>query len=101
MFPYPVPPSLALLPPVSPGPAGLAAVPWVTNYTDVATLVDQGPAAKLPVLVTDAGVGLCESMVIAHYLNNLIGGSLYPSEINKDVVGIGKLVFSVKAFFCH
>ena len=65
---------------ISPGPAGLAAVPWVTNYTDVATLVDQGPAAKVPVLVTDSGIGLCESMVIAHYLNNLSGGRLYPSE---------------------
>jgi glutathione S-transferase len=67
---------------ISPGPAGLAAVPWVTNYTDVTTLVDQGPAAKVPVLVTDSGVGLCESMVIAHYLNNLSDGGLYPSGAN-------------------
>ncbi len=67
---------------IPPGPAGLAAVPWITNYTDVATLVDQGPAAKAPVLVTDSGVGLCESMVISRYLNDLSGGSLYPTGKN-------------------
>lgn len=57
-------------------------MPWVTNYSDVATLVDHGPAAKVPVLVTDSGIGLCESFVIARYLDGLSGGKLYPTEHN-------------------
>lgn len=65
---------------IAPGPAGAAAMPWVTNYSDVTRLVAHGPAAKVPVLVTDSGVGLCESLVIARYLDNRSGGKLYPTE---------------------
>ena len=55
-------------------------MPWVTNYSDVAKLVAHGPAAKVPVLVTDSGIGLCESFVIARYLDGLSGAKLYPTE---------------------
>jgi glutathione S-transferase len=65
---------------IVPGPAGSAAMPWVTNYSDVTQLVAHGPAGKVPVLVTDSGIGLCESFVIARYLDGLSGGKLYPSE---------------------
>ena len=43
-------------------------------------LIAHGAAAKVPVLVTDDGVGLCESLVIAHYADRLSGGKLYPSD---------------------
>mgnify|MGYP002640854592 CR=1 FL=1 len=65
---------------IAAGPAGSAAMPWVTNYSDVTQLVAYGPAGKVPVLVTDSGIGLCESFVIARYLDSLSGGKLYPSE---------------------
>ena len=41
-------------------------------------LLEHGPGGKVPVLVTDSGQSLCESLVICSYLNMLSGGKLYP-----------------------
>lgn len=42
-------------------------------------LLSHGPAGKVPVLVTDAGVSLCESLLIGRYLDDLSGGRLLPA----------------------
>ena len=43
-------------------------------------LLVHGPAGKVPVLVTDDGVSLCESLIIARHLDRLCGGRLYPGD---------------------
>jgi glutathione S-transferase len=42
-------------------------------------LLQCGPGAKIPVLVTDSGQSLCESMIITRYLNDISGGKLLPA----------------------
>ena len=39
-----------------------------------------GPNAKIPVLITEDHVLLCESLIIVRYLNDLSSGTLLPSE---------------------
>lgn len=39
-----------------------------------------GPGGKVPGLLTDNGVYLCESLIICRYLNDVAGGSLLPTE---------------------
>ena len=39
-----------------------------------------GPGGKIPVLETDTGVQICESLVICDYLNGLCGGKLKPED---------------------
>jgi glutathione S-transferase len=41
-------------------------------------LLAHGPGGKVPLLVTDSGQNLCESLVICTYFNALSGGKLYP-----------------------
>lgn len=41
-------------------------------------LLAAGPGGKVPVLVTDTGESLCESLIISRYLDALSGGALYP-----------------------
>lgn len=43
-------------------------------------LFEQGPGGKVPGLLTDGGVYLCESLIIARYLDEASGGRLYPSD---------------------
>ena len=43
-------------------------------------LLAQGPGGKVPVLVTDAGQSICESLVITRYLDEISGGKLMPSD---------------------
>ncbi|MEM7406153.1 MAG: glutathione S-transferase family protein [Pseudomonadota bacterium] len=46
-----------------------------------ATLLEHGPGGKVPVLVTDDGLSLCESLIINRYLDDLSGGGrLYPAN---------------------
>ena len=45
-------------------------------------LLAHGPGAKVPVLVTDSGESLCESLVICSYLDTLSGGKLYPKAVS-------------------
>lgn len=43
-------------------------------------LLAQGPGGKIPILVTDSGVSLCESLIITRYLNEASGGRLLPDD---------------------
>ena len=43
-------------------------------------LLEAGPGGKVPMLVTDAGAGLCESLLISRYIDDVSGGTLYPAE---------------------
>ncbi|HJP50084.1 MAG TPA: glutathione S-transferase N-terminal domain-containing protein [Pseudomonadales bacterium] len=43
-------------------------------------LVKLGPGGKIPVLITDDGHSLCESLIITHYFNDLSEGKLLPSD---------------------
>lgn len=43
-------------------------------------LIAASPAAKVPVLVTDSGHSMCESLLIGRYLDDLSGGKLLPAE---------------------
>ncbi|NKC12014.1 MAG: hypothetical protein GKR94_07375 [Gammaproteobacteria bacterium] len=43
-------------------------------------LLAHGPSAKVPLLVTDSGLGICESLIITQYLSALAGGALYPAD---------------------
>lgn len=43
-------------------------------------LIAAGPAAKVPVLLTDAGHSLCESLLIGRYLDDVSGGKLLPAD---------------------
>ncbi len=43
-------------------------------------LLAQGPGGKIPVLVTDSGASLCESLIITRYLDDLSGGRLLPGD---------------------
>lgn len=50
---------------------------------NTATLLQYGPGAKVPGLLTDNGTYLCESLVIGHYLDEASGGKLYPKDAKK------------------
>ena len=43
-------------------------------------LLSHNPSGKVPLLVTDDGTALCESLIIARHLDNASGGKLYPSN---------------------
>ena len=48
-------------------------------------LLAQGPGAKVPVLVTDSGESLCESLIITRYIDECSGGKLMPADIGERV----------------
>lgn len=67
----------------------------VAENTEV--LLAHGPGAKVPGLLTDGGTYLCESLVIARYLDGVSGGKLYPAdpaalEAALEVEGIASLL---------
>jgi glutathione S-transferase len=43
-------------------------------------LLEQGPGGKIPILVTDSGTSLCESLIITRHLDDLSQGKLLPSD---------------------
>lgn len=43
-------------------------------------LFEQGPGGKVPGLLTDDGAYVCESIIITHYLDEVSGGKLLPTE---------------------
>ena len=43
-------------------------------------LLSRNPSGKVPLLVTDDGAALCESLIIARHLDNASGGKLYPRD---------------------
>jgi glutathione S-transferase len=63
----------------------------------VSLLIKHGPGAKVPALLTDNGVLLVESLIIARYLDELSGGKLYPKdqkerELAYQVEGVASLL---------
>lgn len=46
----------------------------------VALLLEYGPGAKVPGLLTDSGAFLCETLVIDYHLNEISGGKLFPKD---------------------
>jgi glutathione S-transferase len=67
---------------------------WVDPWNDDAALVDVNPHARVPVLLTDEGVALTESLLICLYLDGLDGTrSLLPQAQRAEVLalaGIGQ-----------
>lgn len=43
-------------------------------------VASHGPGGKVPGLLTDNGIYLCESLIICRYLNDVAGGDLLPTE---------------------
>lgn len=65
--------------------------------TDGHILFGHGPGGRVPALLTDSGTFLCESLIIARYLDEVSGGKLYPGEAAArelcfKVEGIGSLL---------
>jgi len=63
----------------------------------VDVLIKHGPGAKVPALLTDNNVLIVESLIIAHVLDELSGGKLYPKaqkerELAYQVEGVASLL---------
>ncbi|MFT6582670.1 MAG: glutathione S-transferase, partial [Alphaproteobacteria bacterium] len=43
-------------------------------------LFKYGPGGRVPALLTDEGDFLCESLIIARYLDEVLDGKLYPTD---------------------
>ncbi|MDA1074747.1 MAG: glutathione S-transferase N-terminal domain-containing protein [Proteobacteria bacterium] len=50
---------------------------FIKSFDDLLVL---GPGGKIPILVTDTGVSLCESLIITRYFDDLSGGKLLPRD---------------------
>ncbi|AYM10364.1 MULTISPECIES: glutathione S-transferase [Rhizobium/Agrobacterium group] len=55
----------------------------VDTNAEPATLVDNNPLGKIPVLLLDDGGSVYDSVAIMHYLDRLSGGKLYPKKNGK------------------
>lgn len=62
------------------GLAGRVEEVEIIRQKNDAVLSENGPGGKVPALLTDSGTFLCESLIIARYLDELSGGKLYPAE---------------------
>lgn len=65
--------------------------------TRVKILLEYGPGAKVPALLTDDGTFIIESLIISRYLDEVSGGKLYPKdkkerEIAFQVEGVASLL---------
>jgi glutathione S-transferase len=60
------------------GLAGTIALLPTTPETVVADVGDDNPLGRIPTLVTEHGLRLYDSLVIADYLNERAGGTLFP-----------------------
>lgn len=58
--------------------AGLTDQVEEIRISSFAELQQYSPGAKIPILVTDSGLTLGESLIITRYLNDISGGSLLP-----------------------
>ena len=52
---------------------------------NIELLLAQGPGGKVPVLITDGGESLCESLIITRYLDERSGGKLMPADMDARV----------------
>lgn len=55
----------------------------VDTNAEPATLMDNNPLGKIPVLLLDDGGSVYDSVAIMHYLDRLSGGKLYPKKSGK------------------
>lgn len=60
-------------------------------------LLELGPGAKVPGLLTDSGTYICETILITRYLNDAAGGRLTPRDADRaekvlELEGIGSLL---------
>ncbi|PJK27588.1 glutathione S-transferase family protein [Minwuia thermotolerans] len=60
-------------------------------------LLEHGPGGKVPGLLTDTGVFICETLLITRYLNDAAGGKLTPRDAQAaekvmELEGIGSLL---------
>ncbi|KAA3514558.1 glutathione S-transferase [Agrobacterium rosae] len=55
----------------------------VDTNAQPATLMDNNPLGKIPVLILDEGGSVYDSVAIMHYLDRLSGGKLYPKKGEK------------------
>lgn len=55
----------------------------VDASAEPATLMENNPLGKIPVLLLDDGGSVYDSVAIMHYLNRLSGGKLYPKKDGK------------------
>jgi glutathione S-transferase len=55
----------------------------VDTNAEPATLMDNNPLGKIPVLLLDEGGSVYDSVTIMHYLDRLSGGKLYPKKNGK------------------
>jgi glutathione S-transferase len=65
-----------------------------------------GPGAKVPGLLTDGGVFLCETLVICHYLDGISGGRFYPADPTArerclQIEGVASLLMDSLFFRAH
>jgi glutathione S-transferase len=49
----------------------------ITSFEDLKAI---GPGSKIPILTTQSGESLCESLIITRYLDDLSGGKLLPTD---------------------
>lgn len=55
----------------------------VDASAEPATLMENNPLGKIPVLLLEDGGSVYDSVAIMHYLNRLSGGKLYPKKDGK------------------
>lgn len=55
----------------------------VDTSAQPATLMDNNPLGKIPVLLLDGGGSVYDSVAIMHYLDRVSGGKLYPKKHGK------------------
>ncbi|AMD61371.1 glutathione S-transferase [Agrobacterium tumefaciens] len=55
----------------------------VDTNAEPATLMENNPLGKIPVLLLDDGGSVYDSVAIMHYLDRLSGGKLYPKKSGK------------------
>jgi glutathione S-transferase len=72
-------------------------VTLTTPEERVDVLIKHGPGTKVPALLTDNNVLICESLIIARVLDELSGGKLYPKaqkerELAYQVEGVASLL---------
>lgn len=55
----------------------------VNTNDDPAELISANPLGKIPVLITDEGLGIYDSRAITQYLNRVSGNALFPRNAEK------------------
>ena len=65
---------------------------WCDPWNDDEQLLNENPASKIPTLVTESGIPISESLLIASYLNELVPeNNLVPSDRKEQVYHLAGL----------